>query len=144
MPQQRIKGQEVAMSILQDGQLLTRIETISSSTIEFELDQLEEGYLGEVSMRYDSIFNGVSVALKGHMTNMQAIDLAQAIVARAQRRSGGAVRIDVVGSFAFPNGDFPTICISDVYFESVPFEIGGRDEYLEFSLSGKASEFSVI
>jgi len=144
MPQQRIKGQEVSISIIQDGSLLTRIETIQSATIEFVLDQLEEGYLGEVSNRYDAIFNGVKVEVEGHLTNQQAIELAEAIVARAQRRAGGAVRLDVAGSFAFPNGDFPTIAIADVYFESVPFEIGGRDEYVSFSLTGMASDYRIL
>jgi hypothetical protein len=140
----RIKGQEVFISILSDGQLQARIDSIQSCDIEFELDLLEENYLGETATRYDSIFNGVAVTIEGHATNTQSLDLTEAIIARAQRRTGGAVRIDVAGSFKFPNGDFPTIAIVDVFFESVPISTGAREEFVSFTLTGKASEFKII
>jgi len=144
MPAQRIKGQEVSIAITVDGALQTQIDTIQSAEIEFELDLLEEGYLGETSDRVDSVFKLIRVQLTGHANSQAYIELADAIAARAQRRSGGLVRIDIVGSFAFPNGDFPSIVIPDVYFEGIPFTVGNRDEFVEFQLSGKASDYAII
>ena len=144
MPAQRIKGQEVSMTITVDGTLQTRIDTIHSAEIEFEMDLLEEGYLGETSDRPDSIFKLMRVNIEGHINSQAYFELADAIVKRAQRRAGGAVQIDVIGSFAFPNGDFPSIVVPDVYFEGIPFNIGGRDEFVPFTLSGKASNYDII
>lgn len=144
MPAQRIKGQEVSIAITVDGALQTQIDTIQSAEIEFELDLLEEGYLGETSDRVDSVFKLMRVQVTGHANSQAYMELADAIAARAQRRAGGAVRIDVVGSFAFPNGDFPSIVIPDVFFEGIPFNIGARDEYIEFTLSGKGSDYAII
>ena len=144
MPTQRIKGQEVYVSVLVDGSLQTRIDSIQSSDFEFELDLNEEGYLGETSDRFDSIYKGVSFTLEGHATNQQFLELTKAIISRAQRREGAPTRVDVAGSFAFPGGDFPTLAITDVQFESIPISIGGRNEYVQFTLTGKGSDFQIL
>jgi len=144
MPVQRIKGQEVFLSIIADGSLQTRIDTIQSADFEFELDLLEENYLGETSTRYDSIYNGVMVTVEGHATNAQFLELTQAIIQRASRRAGAASRIDIAGSFAFPNGEFPTITVEDLFFESVPVNTGARDEYVTFTFTAKGADFQIL
>jgi hypothetical protein len=144
MPAQRIKGQEVSIAITLDGALQTQIDTIQSADIEMELDLLQEGYIGETSDRVDSVYKTISISVTGHANSQAYIELADAIARRAQRRSGGALRIDLVGTFAFPNGDFPSLVIPDVFFESIPFNIGGRDEYVEFTLSGRGSNYTII
>lgn len=141
---QRIKGQEVAVSVIVDGALQVQIDTIQSAEIEFEQELLEEGYLAETADRVDSVFKLIRVNLTGHVNSGAYLELMDAIVARSQNRAGGAVRIDVVGSFAFPNGDFPSIVISDVYFENLPLNIGSRSEFVEFTLAGKASSYTII
>lgn len=141
---QRIKGQEVSIAITVDGALQTQIDTIQSAEIEFEQDLLEEGYLGETSDRVDSVFKLIRVNVTGHANSKAYLELADAIVRRSQRRTGGVVRIDILGTFAFPNGDFPTIVVNDVFFEGLPLNIGGRDEFVEFTLSGKASSYSIV
>lgn len=144
MPAQRIKGQEVSIAITVDGALQTQINTVQSAEIEFELDLLEEGYLGETSDRVDSVFKLIRVNLEGHANNQAYLELADAIAARAQNRAGGVTQIDIIGSFAFPNGDFPSVVVPDVYFEGIPFDIGGRGEFVSFTLSGKASDYKII
>lgn len=141
---QRVKGQEVSIAITVDGALQTQIDTIQSAEMEMEQDLLEEGYLGETSDRVDSVFKLMRIQLTGHANSQAYFELADAIARRSQRRAGGLVRLDIVGSFAFPNGDFPSVIIPDVFFEGIPFNIGGRDEYVEFTLSGKASNYKII
>lgn len=144
MVQQRIKGQETVVTILSDGEFQARIDSIASAEITFELEVLEEGYLGETSNRYDSIFNGMSLSLSGHLTNRQFIQLSQAIVNRAQRRTGAAARIDVGLTLAFPGGDLVTLAIPDVQFGPIPFNDSSRSDYVEFTLEGSSSEFEII
>lgn len=144
MPQQRIKGQETVVTVMLDGQLQARIDSISDAEVTFELEILEEGYLGETANRFDSIFNGMTIRAVGHLTNIQLIELANAIVQRAQRRAGGAVRIDMALSLVFPGGDLITIAIPDVQFQSIPVADGGREEYVQWTLEAKASEFELI
>jgi hypothetical protein len=143
MANNRILGQECAIIILQDGDILAKIDTISSAEIEFEMELIEEGYLGEKSNRVDSVFNTMRVKIEGRCNSQAYITLADSIVARAQRRDGAPIRIDIVGSFRFDNGDFPSICIPDVHFQGIPFNIGARNEHVSFSLEGKASGYVI-
>lgn len=144
MPLQRIKGQETIMTVQRDGEPQLRIDSIQDAEVTFEMEVLEEGYLGETANRYDAIYNGMSIRLAGHLTNRQLIDLTEAIVLKAQRRTGGAVRIDVAMTLVFPGGDLVTILIVDVHFQSVPVTDGAREDYVGFTLEGKASEFQLI
>ena len=141
---QRIKGQEVSLVILADDQPQTTIDTIQSAELEWEIELLEEGYLGETSNRVDSVYNVIRVMVEGHINNQSYLELADAIASRARNRVGGATRIDIVGSFAFPNGQFPSVVVSDVYFENIPFNIGARNEFVSFTLTGKASDYTII
>jgi len=141
---QRLKGQEVTLSIILDGAVQTTIDTIQSSEIEWEIELLEEGYLGETSNRVDSVFNLIRVMVEGHTNSQSYLELADAIASRARNRTGGALRIDIVGTFAFPNGQLPSVVIHDVFFENIPFNIGARNEFVSFSLTGKASDYKLI
>ncbi len=141
---QRIKGQEVTLVILADGVPQLTIDTIKSAELEWEIELREEGYLGETSNRVDSVYNVIRVMLEGDINNQDYLELADAIAARARNRVGGATRIDIVGSFAFPNGQFPSVVVSDVYFENIPFNIGARNEFVSFTLTGKASDYKII
>lgn len=140
----RIRGQEITISILVDGVLQTRIDSIQSCDLEFEMNLMQEGYLGETFDRVDSVYNVISIKLSGHMNSQAYLELCDAIVARAQNRAGAAIQFDIVGSFRFANGDFPSIAIPDVHFDTMPLQIGGRGEHVTFSLDGKASSYQVI
>ena len=140
----RIKGQEVAMSLTIDGALQATIDTIQSAELEFEMDLLEEGYLGETSDRVDSVFKLMKVSVEGHVSNIAYLELADAIVRKAQRRAGAAIKIDVIGTFRFPDDSVRSLLVPDVSFEGIPVGIGGRGEFVSFKLSGKARGYELI
>ena len=144
MPQQRIKGQETIITILQNGDLQARIDSISDSEFTFDLEILEEGYLGETSNRFDAIFNGMSIRLTGHLTNQQFIQLTRGVVERAQRRAGAPSRVDLASTLVFPGGDLVNIGVPDVQFGGIPMNTGGRQEYTQWTLEAKASEFEIF
>lgn len=140
---QRIKGQEIQVLIISGGTLQARISEISNSEITFELEILEEGYLGRKSNDFDMIFNGMTVKIEAHMSNDQAIQFTQAVVDRAARRTGEGARIDVVHVFEFDNGQFVTITVPNLQFQSIPISNGGRGEYVSISFEGKSSSFEI-
>lgn len=141
---QRVKGQDTSLIIMVDGNLQTRIDTISSAEFEFEMTLLEEEYLGETAMRYDSIYNGIRVEMEYHMTAQQAMELADSIARRARRQAGAPVRIDLLGTFFFPNGDTPSLQLTDLYFDSMPFEIGSRQDYVSGTFTAKCSDYEIL
>jgi len=144
MPEQRVKGQETILTIIKDGELQARIDSISDTETTFMLESLEEDYLGETASRYDSIFKGMRIRISGHMTNKQVIDFADTVVARAQRRAGGANRIDMATTFIFPGGDLITVNLPDLHFAEVPLNTGSRSDYVQFTLEGMTSEYELL
>lgn len=144
MANTRVKGQEAYVVIMRDGDPQITIDSVSSLEVEFMMEILEEGYLGETSNRFDSIYNGMRVKIEGHCNSEAYLELAQAIKEKAQYRAGSTVRIDVVASYAFQNGDFPSLVLQDVHFDAIPFSIDSRQSFQSFSLEGKCSEFTKI
>lgn len=140
----RIKGQSAYLVILRDGDPQLRIDSIQSLEVEFMMELLEEGYLGETSNRFDSLYNGMRIKIEGHTNSEAYLELMQAIKEKAQRRAGSTIRIDIVASFAFENGDFPTLALQDVHFDSMPLSLDSRQAFQSFSLEGKCSEFTRI
>jgi len=141
---QRLRGQETFVLISKDNQLQARIDSIQDTEITFELEIQEEQYLGETANRYDSIFNGMSIRSTMHLTNKQAVLLADSAVARAQRRQGGATRIDIMTVLVFPNGDLVSILVLDVQFGAIPISDSSRSDYVSLTLEGKASQYKFI
>jgi len=144
MPEQRVKGQETILTIIKDGELQARIDSISDTETTFMLESLEEEYLGETSARYDAIFKGMRIRISGHMTNRQVIDFADTVVAKAQRRAGGANRIDMATTFIFPNGDLVTVNLPDLNFAEVPVNTGGRSDYVQFQLEAMTGDYELL
>lgn len=144
MAEKRIKGQEVTLNIIEDGQLQGRIAAQKDAEVRFELEVLESDFLGDKTTRFDSVFKGMSIRTAGELANRTAIDLFQRIVLKAQRRVGGALTVEIVMVLVFPNGDLVLISIPDIDFTAIPVTVGGRTEFLEFTLEGKASDFQIL
>ena len=140
---ERITGQDIAVRIIRDGVLQNEITTVKSVNLVFEMARSEEDYIGETSMRYDSKFNGLAVKMELHSENKQGLLLIQAIVLKAQRRAGGAVRIDIACSLIWPSGDKLSLMAKDVAFADLPFGFDSRKDFGKIELDGKCSEFTL-
>ena len=142
MPQQRVKGQESFLTIVRDGVLEARIDSIKEMTVTLDIDITDEEYLSETANRFDEVFKGVSFSAKAHMANGQAIRLAEAITRRARRFVN--VRIDIATTLVFPSGELLTIELPDVKMGSFPLSIGSRSDYVSIDLEGKTSDFNIV
>lgn len=143
MATQRIKGQEVSLSIVRDGNP-TPVGLAQSATVTVDLERLEEEYLAETSMRYDSIYNGIQIEGDFHIENAEIISFMEAVKLRAERRIGGALRIDAALTLVFPNGTVKSITLIDLESAEIPFEVGSRKDYVSVKLDMKTSQFKVI
>ena len=134
-----IRGQETFISLFRDGNLVDKIDSIQDSEWTHNLEVQEEEFLGETSPRFDMIFKGTSFKLSGKLTNRAYFDFVESIVAKAQRRVGGAVRIDITSTFVF-DGEVYTILFKDCAFESLPVTTGSRTDFTSWTLSGSCSK----
>jgi hypothetical protein len=142
MANQRIKGQEVEISIVADGQTRTFTD-IQSSEFSQETETTEEGYLGEKSNRYDEIYKGYTGNVSMHNSSPELLDFLQVIKDRAQRRTPGIV-INVKMTLAFPSGERSRIIMQDAFFDASGISFGSRTDYGSTSIPFKGSEYRVI
>ena len=139
----RITGQDISVRIIKDGALMNEITTIKSVQFTFEIARSEEEYIGEVAMRYDMKFNGLAVKIEAHSENRKSLDLINAIVLKAQRRAGGAIRIDIACSLIWPNGDKTSLMAKNLAFADLPFGFDSRKDFAKVELDGKTGEFTI-
>lgn len=143
MANQRIKGQEVEVSVLADG-VTTVFTDINSFEMMSVTETTEEGYLGEKANRYDEFYKGFTGSIQMHNSNGELFKFINIIKDRAQRRTPGVV-INIKATLNFPNGvDRPRINLNDCFFDETGIAFGSRDAYGESSLNFKGTDFRVL
>ena len=135
---QRIKGQEVETSLVLSGNVIA-LTAARSMDVTFKLEKKEEGYLGETTQRYDTIFNGVEGKISYHFDNATPLAFILAIVDKAQRRTPGAIA-NVKCVMNFPDGSRARITIPNVEFGPMPLSFGARADYGTFEVDFSASK----
>lgn len=139
----RIKGQEVDILLLENGQMVGSLSAVKSFEMKFQLEIMSEGYLGERTERKDSIFKGVSASMEVNHDDRAALGLFARIVEKAKRRVPGAT-INIKATLNYPDGTRARIIIPDVEFGEIPVNFGSRSDYGTTSLDMEASEARVI
>jgi hypothetical protein len=139
---QRIKGQEVSVSVVADGeeQLFTDINGFELMS---DTETKEEGYLGETGNRFDEFYKGYSGNFKMHNSTGAVFTFINIIKDRAQRRTPGVV-INIKATLAFPNGDRSRVMMNDAFFDAAGIAFAGRDAYGETTFNFKGSNFRVL
>jgi hypothetical protein len=140
---QRIKGQEVEVVMIVDGQPRDNLNFARSLEFTYKTELKSEGYLGETSKRYDTIFNGIEGALNFHFDSPEIFNIIRFIVDKARRRIPGT-RFNIKSTFNYPSGTRARILIPDCEFGELPIKFGSREDYGEFNLPIGATEARVL
>ena len=141
---QRIKGQEVTVTVISPNGPERSLGDVQSFEIEPMLEVLSEGYLGETTERKDDIFKGVSGSMEINLEQTDFFVFQNAIIERSQRRIPAANVISVNATLAFPDGTFQNILMEDVFFGATPMSVGSREDYVSVSLDFECSEVQYI
>ena len=140
---QRIKGQEVEVVVVLNGEPQANLFAIRSFEIEEQLEIQSEGYLGETTNRRDSIYNGVRGRLEAHTETPEWLGFSEALKAKAQRREPGSV-INIKGTLNYPSGEQGRFVIPDAEFGAVPMNFGSRSDYGTLTLEFEAAQLQRI
>lgn len=140
---QRIKGQEVEVIVVSDGQPVRSLTAVQSFEWTAELEILSEGYLGETTERKDEVYKGISGTLEMHAESGDVFDLERAIIDRARRRTPG-LKINIKATLRFPNGDRKRVLFPDVVFASPNTRAGSRTDYVSKRKEFGAADYQVI
>lgn len=143
MASQRVKGQEVEIVTLLNGEPQNSLTFARSIEFAFKTDILQEGYLGETTDRYDSVFRGVRGRVEFHFNNFGPFALVEALVNKARRREAGT-RVNIKSTLNFPSGSRARILFRDVEFGELPFNFGSRSDYGTFQIEWGAQDGQVL
>lgn len=135
----RLRGQEVEIRIFTDSVLEDSMTLVASMEETFKLEKKEDGFLGEVTNRYDHIFNGVDGKLEIQINSNAWMRFQNAIKAQAQRKQPATV-FNVVRTDFYANGETSVITYNDVKFGPSPTSVAGRGEFVKVSLDWSASD----
>jgi hypothetical protein len=140
---QRVKGQEIEVVMLQDGAPVDNLTLARSLELSFKTELLQEGYLGETTDRYDTIFKGIKGKLAFHLDSPGAFKVVQSIIDKARRRTPGT-RFNIKATLNFPSGRRARVVVRDAEFGELPFNTGSRADYTGFDIEFGASEAQVL
>jgi hypothetical protein len=139
MPSYRVRGQEVSVQVVQNGKIVAELTDVKSFDVEFQMDVMKEGYLGEFTDRRDDMFKGISGKIEFHIENNAPFDFINAIVQRSQSRVKGT-QFNVQSTINLPNGQVKRLLVNDIFFSNVPVNVSGRSDYVTYSLPYEAAE----
>lgn len=137
-PGLRLRGQEIKVVVLTDGSKVTELNSISNVSDEPEIAIQQDGFLGEIADRVDSIFHVHGGSFEMQVNTANWVLFRNAIISKAQRLTTtvfNVVRVDI-----FADGTSIIYTYSNVSFGSPPQNAGGRAEFVKVKLTFKCSE----
>lgn len=135
----RLKGQEVEVRIFTNGVLESTITAIASFEETFKLEKKEDQFLGEVTNRYDHIFNGIDGRLEFQVNSADWMTFQNAIKAQAQRKQPATV-INLLRTDFYASGQVAIVTYADCKFGASPTSVAGRGEFVKVSLDFSCSD----
>jgi hypothetical protein len=139
----RIKGQETELIFIKNGSPIDSLQNCKSLDFTFKTKILEEGYLGETTQQYDSVFDGVEGNAEFHFADSTPFGVAVDLINKARRREAGTA-VNIKTTFSFPSGRRARVVIRNAEFGPIPFSVGGRSEFVSFKLAFSASDAQVL
>ncbi len=139
----RIKGQEVEIVLLVDGEPRANFNFAQSLDFTFKNEIKWEGFLGETTMRPDAIFNGVEGKTQHQFDSPEPFNIIRLIINKARRREPGT-QFNLRATLNFPKGQKARIVFRDAEFGALPISFGSRQDYGKFSLDFGCSEAQIL
>lgn len=147
MPDLRLKGQEISVRVVDAGQVVDSIDSVSSFNEEVKLELKEDGFLGETANRFDETMNGFGGDFEFQVHNARWVAFQRTIIDKAQRRAPGRI-FNVVRTDFYPNGDSVVYTYIDVHWTSMPTSIAAKGEFVKvkatFSCSERPEEINAL
>ena len=135
----RLRGQEVEIRLTREGVPELSIALVSNFDETLKLEKKQDGFLGEVTDRYDHTFHGVDGKLDIQVNDYTWMQFQNAIKAQAQRKTPGTV-FTIVRTDYYSNGQTAIITYADCKFGQQPTSVAGRGEFVKVSMDFSSSD----
>lgn len=134
----RARGQEVTVLITRGSVLEAEFTDVLSFNAEDTFELKEQGFLGQKSKKYETIYNGSKFDLEMQLHSTDWWKFKQAVRAKATREQPDLV-FNISGLVEFDNGQSALVTFPDVAFGPMPENVPQREDYVKVKLSGACS-----
>ena len=140
---ERLKGQECIVRFIKQGQIVQELVDVKNVEVEYMMDILEDGFVGETTDRYDDVYKGMSGSMTIQIEDATVYNFIIDIINRA-RRKVPMFQVDLLGVFQFSNGTTSKRLLADLRFGPFRESNGGREHFITIDMTFKCSEFQTI
>lgn len=138
----RIKGQEVSIRVVDTGQLVASIDSITSFNEEMKSEIKEDGFLGESTNRFDDIHNGYGGDFEAQFRRSDVTDFQLRVQARQERRNPNIV-FNVIRTDLHADGTSTVFNYVDVKWGSMSTNVGSRADFVKLKTQFACSKRTV-
>lgn len=126
----RIKGQEVSIRVIDTGNVVSSIDSVSSFNEEMKSEIKEDGFLGESTNRFDDIHNGYGGDFEFQFRRADWTDFQLRVQARQERRTPNII-FNVVKTDLYPDGSTSVFTYIDVKWGPMTAGTGARGDFVK-------------
>ena len=137
-----IKGQEVLLLLLAGTEVQQQFTHITDFSLTFQIELIEENYVGMTSAEFDEVFKGVHGDMTLQMWNKEVFTFVERVLSKAQRRTPGET-FSFKAKFKFPGGGEVRLLLPDIHFGEIPFS-GNRTQHSTMKVSFACSGARLI
>ena len=142
MADPRLRGQEVEIRVVAAGSVVSTISAIATFNDNTNFEIKEDGFLGEVTNRFDEVLNGFGGDFEFQVSDATWYTLEQQIEARATRKQPALV-FNIIRTDFFANGSSAIVTYTDVKWGGMPKNLGGRAEAQKIKAEFKTNDRSI-
>jgi len=139
---ERIKGQEVSITFIEGGKVVHEVNDVQSADVEFQMEILSEGFLGETTDRKDDVFRGVSGRVTIHLEDSESLSFFHRLIARS-RRHIDTFHVHMYMTLDFPSSGDPVLVLYDIRFGAIPLSMSDRASYTTVDLEFECSDYAI-
>lgn len=135
----RLKGQEVYIYLLVNGQQVSSISAFGSMSDSTEFEIKEDGFLGDKTDRFDNVKKGYTIDFEIQLTTADWIDFETAIDQKATRIAPANV-FNIVRVDNYSDGSNILYTYKDVSFGPIAKSTPSRTDFVKVKFQGKCSD----
>lgn len=124
----RLLGQQVTIRVVAGAQVVTEINSITNFNHNTVLEIKQDGFLGEVTDRYDQVFSGYKGDFEVQPNTSDHYNFTTKVEEKAKRIQPSLAFNIIVTEF-YPNGQTAIITYMDVVWGGIGDGVGSRKDF---------------
>lgn len=142
MADPRLKGQEMSIRVVDGSEVVDQIDSTASFNDSVKFEIKEDGFLGEVVNRFDTVLNGYSGDMEFQVHDAKWLLFVERVEKKATREDP-TITFNIVRTDFFANGSSAVIVYKDVSWGEFGTSVGSRTDFTKVKAPFATGERSI-